>query len=125
MSSYGATGAVSNLIYKIVPAALWRAAERDGVFHGALVDRRDGYIHLSTAAQVRETASRHFSGQADLLLVAYDGADLGPALKWEPSRGGALFPHFYGALDPRAARWAQPLPLGRDGKHVFPRFDES
>jgi len=124
MSSYGATGAVSNLIYKIVPVALWRAAERAGVFHGAPVDRRDGYIHLSTAAQVRETASRHFSGQVDLLLVAYDGADLGTALKWEPSRGGALFPHFYGTLDPRAARWIKPLPLGRDGTHVFPPLEE-
>jgi len=120
----GETGAVSSLVYKIVPAALWRAAERDGVFHGAPVDRSDGYIHLSTVAQVRETAARHFSGQADLLLVAYDSAALGPALKWEPSRGGALFPHLYGALDPRAARSVRPLPLGRDGKHVFPPLDE-
>ena len=113
------------LVFKIVPAALWRAAERDGVFHGAPVDRSDGYIHLSTAAQVRETASRHFSGQADLLLVAFDSAEIGPALKWEPSRGGALFPHLYGTLDPRAARWAQPLPLDRDGRHVFPLLTES
>lgn len=111
------------LVFKIVPADMWRAAERDSAFRGAPVDRRDGFIHLSTAAQVRETAARHFSGQADLLLVAYDGAGLGPALKWEPSRGGALFPHLYGTLDPRAARWIKPLPLGRDGRHVFPVLD--
>ena len=114
----------SSLIYKIVAAAEWRAAERDGIFHGAAVDRRDGYIHFSTAAQVRETAARHFSGQADLLLVAYDGTALGPALKWEMSRGGALFPHLYGALDPRAAYWVRPLPLGGDGKHMFPPLDD-
>ena len=113
------------LVFKIVPAALWRVAERDGIFRGASVDIGDGYIHLSTAAQLRETASRHFSGQPDLLLVAYDGDVLGSALKWEPSRGGALFPHLYGALDPRAARWVKPLPLGRDGKHVFPPLGES
>ncbi|MGH6983667.1 MAG: DUF952 domain-containing protein [Stellaceae bacterium] len=114
---------MSSLVYKIVPADLWRAAERDGIFRGAPVDIGDGYIHLSTAAQVRETAARHFSGQADLLLVAYDGAGLGPALKWEPSRGGALFPHLYGTLDPRAARWVKNLPLGRDSAHVFPPLD--
>ena len=112
------------LVFKIVTAAEWRAAERDGIFRGAPVDRSDGYIHLSTAAQVRETAAKHFAGQTDLLLVAYDDAGLGTALKWEPSRGGALFPHLYGMLDPRAARWVKPLPLGRDGKHVFPVFDE-
>lgn len=125
MFSCGAIGVGSSLVYKIVAAAEWRAAERDGIFHGAAVDRRDGYIHFSTAAQVAETAARHFAGQADLLLVALDAAALGPALKWEPSRGGALFPHLYGALDPGAARSVRPLPLGRDGKHVFPSFDES
>ena len=125
MFSYGAIGVASSLIYKIVAAVEWRAAERDGIFHGAAVDRRDGYIHFSTAAQVAETAARHFSGHADLFLVAFDAAALGPALKWEMSRGGALFPHLYGALDPGTARSVRPLPLGRDGKHVFPSFDES
>lgn len=123
MFSYGATGVASSLVYKIVAAAEWRAAEHDGVFHGAPVDIGDGYIHLSTAAQIRETAARHFSGQADLLLVAFDAATFGPALKWEPSRGGALFPHLYGTLDPRAVCWVKPLPLGRDGAHVFPPLD--
>lgn len=112
------------LLFKIVPMALWRAAERDGIFRGAAVDIGDGYIHLSTASQVRETAAKHFAGQADLLLVAFDAATFGPVLKWEPSRGGALFPHLYGTLDPRAAHWVKPLPLGGDGTHAFPPLDE-
>jgi uncharacterized protein (DUF952 family) len=81
------------LIYKICPRALWQEAERDGVFRGAPVDRTDGYIHFSTAAQARETAAKHFAGQTDLLLLAVEAEALGLALKWEPSRGGALFPH--------------------------------
>jgi len=121
MFSCGAIGAVSSLVYKIVVAAEWRAAERDGIFRGAVVDQRDGYIHFSTAAQVHETAARHFAGQTDLLLAAFDAEMLGPALKWEPSRGGALF---YGTLDPRAAHWVKPLPLGGDGVHMFPPLDE-
>ena len=112
------------LVFKIVTAAEWRAAEAAGVFAGSAVDARDGFIHLSTAAQVRETAARHFSGQADLLLIAVDVAALGPALKWEPSRGGALFPHLHGALDPRLALWATPLPRAAGGAHVFPPLDE-
>jgi uncharacterized protein (DUF952 family) len=102
-------------IYKIVPRSLWREAELRGVFEGAPVDRADGYIHFSTAAQVEETAARHFAGQDDLLLVRVDAERLGDALKWEPSRGGALFPHLYrglhlsevAATDPPAAcaRW--------------------
>ena len=110
------------LIYKICPRALWQEAERDGIFRGAPVDRADGYIHFSTAAQVRETAVRYFAVQDDLLLVAVDAAALGPALKWEPSRGGALFPHLYGTLALDAVRWVEDLPLGPDG-HVFPKLD--
>ena len=103
-----------NLIFKIVSSMEWRAAEAGGVFRGAAVDRADGYIHFSTAGQVRETAARHFAGQDDLVLVAVDAAALGPALTWEPSRGGALFPHLYGDLPlrsdrarrgPRGGRW--------------------
>jgi uncharacterized protein (DUF952 family) len=110
------------LIYKICPRALWQAAERDGAFRGAPVDHADGYIHFSTAEQVRETAAKHFAGQADLLLVAVDAAALGRALKWEPSRGGALFPHLYGTLPLDAVHWVEELPLGRDG-HLFPKLD--
>ena len=107
------------MIYKICPASLWQSAEPEGVFRGAAVDRADGYIHVSTAEQVAETAARHFAGQDDLVLVAVDAAALGDALKWEPSRGGALFPHLYGALPLTAVRWAKPLRLGADGRHAF------
>jgi uncharacterized protein (DUF952 family) len=82
-------------IYKICPASLWREAERDGAFRGSDADRRDGFIHFSTAEQLAETAKKHFAGQNDLLLVHVDAAQLGGALKWEPSRGRALFPHLY------------------------------
>jgi uncharacterized protein (DUF952 family) len=107
-------------LYKIVPAALWRAAERAGVFRGSDVDLRDGFIHFSSAAQVAETAAKHFVGQNDLLLVHVDGGRLGPALKWEPSRGGALFPHLYGALDLSLVGKVEALPLLPDGRHQLP-----
>ena len=109
-------------IYKISPGPLWREAEARGVFAGAPVDLADGFIHFSTAEQVAETARRHFAGQHDLLLVAVDAAALGPALKYEVSRGGALFPHLYGQLDLGAVRWAKALPLGPDG-HVLPELE--
>lgn len=108
------------MIYKICPATLWHAAERDGIFKGAGVDLSDGFIHFSTAAQAGETAAKHFTGQEDLLLIAVDAARLGERLKWEPSRGGALFPHLYGDLALSAVAWVEPLPLGPDGRHVFP-----
>lgn len=109
-------------IYKIAPEGLWRAAEAAGGFTGAPVDHADGYIHFSTAAQARETAAKHFAGARDLLLIAVDATALGEALKWEPSRGGALFPHLYGPLPLSAVRSVLPLPLGADGAHVFPEM---
>jgi uncharacterized protein (DUF952 family) len=109
-----------SLIYKICPRALWQRAERDGVFRGAAIDRTDGYIHFSTADQVAETAAKHFAGQQDLVLIAVDTAALGLALTWEPSRGGALFPHLYADLALRAVLWVAPLPLGPDGRHCLP-----
>jgi len=112
--------AASGLIYKIVPEALWRAAAAAGWFEGAGVDLADGYIHFSTAAQVEETSAKHFAGQDGLLLVAVDPGALAPALRWEPSRGGALFPHLYQPLPLGAVRWTEPLPLGPDGCHLFP-----
>lgn len=115
---------MAKFIYKIVPEALWRQAEAEGRFRGAPVDLADGFIHFSTAAQVAETAARHFAGQDGLLLVAVDGAVLGDALVYEPSRGGALFPHLYAELDPSSASWAAPLPLGPAGRHVFPALAE-
>ena len=109
-------------VYKICPAALWRDAERVGAFHGSAVDRRDGYIHFSTAAQVPDTAAKHFAGARDLVLVAVEASALGDRLKWEPARGGALFPHLYGALDLSAVRRVEPLPLGPDGRHLVPEL---
>ena len=110
------------LIYKICSEALWREAERVGVFAGAAIDLADGYIHFSTAAQAPETAARHFAGQGDLVLVAIAAEALGDGLRWEPSRGGDLFPHLYGPLRLDAVRWVRPLPLGPDGRHVFPEL---
>lgn len=107
------------LIYKICDAALWRAAEETGAFAGVPVDLADGYIHFSTAAQLRETARRHFAGQDGLILAAVDPDALGAALRYEPARDGALFPHLYSPLPMSAVRWSVALPLGPDG-HVFP-----
>ena len=107
-------------LYKIVPASLWREAERDGVFRGAPVDLADGYIHFSTAMQVEETAAKHFAGQTGLLLLRVDADRLGDTLKWEPSRGGALFPHLYAELLLSDIAEVTPLPLGPDGRHGFP-----
>ncbi|GLS45811.1 DUF952 domain-containing protein [Methylobacterium brachythecii] len=108
------------LVYKICPRALWREAEAAGRFVGAPVDQADGFIHFSTAAQAAETAARHFAGIDDLLLVAVESGALGEALRFEPSRGGDLFPHLYGDLPLSAVRSVEPLPLGPDGRHVFP-----
>lgn len=114
----------TTLIYKIAPRALWQAAEAAGRFEGAPVDLKDGFIHFSTAAQVAETAARHFAGQPDLLLVAVHAERLDPArLRWEPSRGGALFPHLYGALALDAVASVRPLPLDGEGHHIFPELE--
>ena len=102
-------------IYKISTTALWREAERAGAFTGAPVDIADGFIHFSTAAQAGETARRHFAGQGDLVVLEVEADDLGAALKWEPSRGGDLFPHLYGDLDPRQVRQVREAPLDAAG----------
>ncbi len=109
-------------IYKICPEALWRKAEAVGFFEGAAIDLNDGYIHFSTAAQVAETAAKHFTGQAGLLLIAIDAGKLGDALKYEPSRGGALFPHLYAPLSLNTVVWVKPMPLGPDGRHQLPNL---
>ncbi|KNY23608.1 DUF952 domain-containing protein [Methylobacterium sp. ARG-1] len=108
------------LIYKICPRTLWREAEAVGRFTGAPVDRADGFIHFSTAEQTAETAARHFAGQGDLLLIAVEADRLGAALRYEPSRGGALFPHLYGDLPFSAVASVEELPLDQDGRHVLP-----
>jgi uncharacterized protein (DUF952 family) len=109
-----------NQIYKILPASLWDAAEKAGVFNGAGIDIADGYIHFSTQSQMHETAAKHFAGQTDLVLVAVDASKLGTALKYEVSRGGDLFPHLYAPMQIAHIQWVKPLPLGQDGIHVFP-----
>jgi uncharacterized protein (DUF952 family) len=111
---------MKNIVYKIVPRALWAEARQRGVFEGAPIDVKDGFIHFSTAVQARETARLHFAGMDDLLLVAVEGDALGEALKFEPSRGGDFFPHLYAHLPVDAVLWERPLPLGDDGLHIFP-----
>lgn len=107
-------------IYKITPTLEWEDAVRSGLFRGSPVDLRDGYIHFSTAEQIAETAAKHFVGQSDLLLIAVDAGALGANLKWEPSRGGALFPHLYDALPVSAALWVKRMPLDEAGRHAIP-----
>ena len=107
------------IVYKIVGAAEWAEAERAGVFIGAGVDRADGFIHFSTAEQAPDTAAKWFAGRDDLTLAAIDAEALAKALRWEPSRGGALFPHLYGPLPMSAVLWSRPLKLGPDGRHDF------
>jgi len=111
-------------IFKLCPETHWRQAERAGVFLGTADDRRDGYIHFSAADQLAETAAKHYAGARDLVLVAVDGQSLGPRLKWEPSRGGALFPHLYGSLPLRSVAWVRHLALDPGGRHVLPDLDE-
>lgn len=102
-------------VYKIVGRAEWDDAVAAGGFVGSDVDRRDGYIHLSGPDTAQETARLYFSGRDDLVLVAIPAAVLGPALRWEASRGGALFPHLYGVLDVALAAEVRSVPLGADG----------
>lgn len=110
---------MTSVAYKLADRAEWEAARPAGVYAGSAVDRADGYIHLSTADQLAETARRHYRGRRDLVLAAVDLTDLGPALRWEASRGGALFPHLYGDLPMTAAREARALDVDDDGLMRF------
>jgi uncharacterized protein (DUF952 family) len=109
---------VMRFLFKICPRSAWDLAAAAGHYAGSDLDRRDGFIHLSSDSQVRETAARHFAGQEGLVLVALpvDGLD---GLRWEASRGGALFPHVYGTIPVTKVLWVRDLPL-MDGLHVFP-----
>jgi uncharacterized protein (DUF952 family) len=107
------------LILKIFRRPEWDDLRRTGSTAGAPVDLADGFIHFSTPAQVAETAARHFATESDLVLVAVDPAKLGDALRWEASRGGALFPHLYRRLQMADVVWDKSLPLGATG-HIFP-----
>lgn len=108
------------LIYKIFRAAEWQALESAGETRGAPVDLADGFVHFSTAAQAAETAAKHFKGETGLVLLAVEAEALGDDLRWEPSRGGALFPHLYRVLRREDVVWIAPLPLDDAGGHVFP-----
>ncbi len=102
-------------IYKILPRWEWEAALEQRRFEGSSIDRQDGFIHFSTAAQAQETARRHFAGQEGLVVLAVEGDDLGSALKWEVSRGGDRFPHLYAHLETALVRAVTEAPLGPDG----------
>lgn len=112
-------------IYKICSASAWREAERQGVYRGSADDLRDGFIHFSTAAQVPETARKHFLGQTALFLVEVDEATLGKALRWERSRNDELFPHLYGELDLGAVIAVHQMQARADGSHEIPALEIS
>ena len=105
-------------IYKIMRGPEWAVLEAEGRTRGASIDLRDGFVHLSTREQVEDTARLHFAGEADLVLVAVDEARLGEDLRWEPSRGGAPFPHLFREMRRQDVIWHRPLPW-RDGAHDF------
>jgi uncharacterized protein (DUF952 family) len=114
---------MERVIYTLVRGADWREAQASGTYRGSADDARDGFLHFSTAAQLRASAAKHRSGEADLWLLAVEAAALGAALRWEPAAGGSrpgLFPHLYAALPVAAVTEALPLPLRPDGLHDFP-----
>jgi uncharacterized protein (DUF952 family) len=109
-------------IYKICERTAWRLAEQTGTYRGSVADARGGFIHFSTAAQLTGTLVKHFAGQRELLLVAVDADALSSSLKWEPSRGGELFPHLYATLPLTAVRWTKPVPDEVSGRRVLPEL---
>jgi uncharacterized protein (DUF952 family) len=114
---------MERFIYTLVRAADWQAAQAAGAYAGSADDARDGFLHFSTAAQLRATAAKHRAGVADLVMVEADATVLGAALRWEPASGSSrpgLFPHLYAHLPMRAVTRAVPVPLGPDGRHAFP-----
>ncbi|CAA7619385.1 DUF952 domain-containing protein [Magnetospirillum sp. UT-4] len=116
---------MTRTIYHMCRAEEWAAAQADGAYRGSSQDAGDGFIHFSTALQVEESAAKHRAGQDGLVLLAVDGAVLGPALKWEASRGGQLFPHLYGPLPVNAVKAVRDLPLDpASGRHIFPKLED-
>ena len=115
----------SRIIYHMCRCEEWSTAQARGRYDGSSQDAADGFIHFSTAAQIRESAAKHRPGQDGLVLLAVEAGRLGTALRWEASRGGALFPHLYGPLTLSAVVAVHDLPLGGDGKHVFPPLDDA
>jgi len=114
---------MSKLIYKVCPQSEWSAAQQSGTYEGSADDRRDGYLHFSTAGQLATTLARHFAGQQELILVSVRADAMGNRLKWEKSRGGDLFPHLYGALAVSDAADVHDLLLVGD-KHVLPELEK-
>ncbi len=115
---------MTRIIYHMCRRQEWQDAQASGAYPGSSQDVADGFIHFSTAAQVVESAAKHRAGQSGLVLLAVDCGRLGAALKWEPSRGGQLFPHLYGGLSVDAVVRVADLPLGADGRHVFPPLED-
>jgi uncharacterized protein (DUF952 family) len=115
-----ATQVTMTVIYHMADRAAWLAAVSVDAYFGTAQDQVDGFIHFSTASQVEESAAKHRKGVKNLVLIAIDAEVLGSALRWETARGAQLFPHHYGSLTPSMVRAVYDLPLGDDGKHVFP-----
>lgn len=111
------------LIFHMCRRDEWDAAQRDGRYAGSSQHKADGFIHFSTADTIVESAAKHRAGQRGLVLIAAEPERLGAALEWEPSRGGKLFPHLYGALEIEHVTWVRDLPLGADGNHIFPPLE--
>ncbi len=111
---------MTGMIYHMCAAEAWEEGVAAGEYRGSADDRRDGFLHFSTADQIAGSARRHRAGQVGLVLVAVEAARLGARLRWEKSRDGALFPHLYGPLFPAEAASVETLPLGPDGNHMFP-----
>lgn len=120
MTAHRDTTEADRIVFKIARRGDWDAACRAGRYTGSPDDARDGFIHLSARYQLAGTAAKHFRGIPDLLLIAFEAESLAPALKWEPSRGGDLFPHVYGELDPATAKWTRPLTLDAAGVAILP-----
>jgi uncharacterized protein (DUF952 family) len=111
----------SDFVYHLARAAEWRASS-GGEYRGSEEDRRDGFLHFSTREQIAASAALHRAGERDLVLLRARTEALGDALRWEPSRGGTLFPHLYGALPLSAVEAADALPVDQNGVHVFPEL---
>lgn len=113
---------MTETIYKLADAALFEAARKSGSFTGMPVDHADGYIHFSTATQLVETIRKHFAGKRDIVLFAVDSDAVAADLRWEPSRGGALFPHLYAPLPMSAVTAHAPLAIAADGAAELPEW---
>lgn len=111
------------IIYHMADDKDWQAAKASGAYLGTANDKADGFIHFSTRETVIESAAKHRAGVDNLVLIRVRAELLGEALKWEPARGGVLFPHLYGVLETAFVHREDPLPLGSDGLHIFPELE--